>query len=71
MKLVIWIGAAVTLAGLLLICICAARALSARRAGLDDQTLRERLRPLLIINMAGLFVSCLGLMTVVVGAILA
>lgn len=44
--------------------------LRARRANLDDTALRDRMKRLLPLNVAALFLSFLGLMIVVVGIIL-
>ena len=66
----VWIGALITglgLAGVLWSIVLVSRA---RRAGLDDASLRARLHKVLPVNLGGLFVAFLGLMMVVVGVIL-
>lgn len=55
------------LAGLLYCIIAVARA---KRAGLDDAALRERLQKAVAINLGALAVSALGLMIVIVGVFL-
>jgi hypothetical protein len=70
MEWLVWIGAGLTalgFAGIVWTIVAVARA---RRAGLDDAGLRARLGQILPWNLGALFVSCLGLMLVVVGVIL-
>ncbi len=64
-------GAILTLLGLAGILLSAFRVLGARRAGLEDDALRERLRGVMLLNMGALLVSVLGLMMVVLGVFLA
>lgn len=70
MDILIWTGAVVSLAGLAGIVWCILAIAKARRAGLDDTTLRARLQRVVTINLAALFVSVIGLMMVVVGVML-
>ena len=65
--IIIWSGAALTLAGVAGLVACIVYILRLRRAGLDDSTMRAKLQRGVIWNMAALFVSVLGLMLVVVG----
>ncbi|MEI4486823.1 hypothetical protein V8J36_11535 [Frigidibacter sp. MR17.14] len=67
MDWLIWIGAAVSAAGLAGILWCAARVARDRRAGLDDAALRARLQKVVAVNLGALAVSVLGLMMVVMG----
>ena len=66
-----WVGAGLTLAGLVLIGYCIAAALRVRRAGLADEETRARLQRIVFINMGALLLSALGLMSVVLGVFLA
>lgn len=66
----IWIGSAVTLAGIIAILWCVIKVLSARKANLDDVELRRRLAKVLPVNMAALALSVIGLVTVVIGVAL-
>lgn len=66
----IWAGAAVSVAGLAGLFWCIVYALRARRAGLDDAALRARLQRAVVINLAALLVSALGLMMIVIGILL-
>ena len=64
-------GAILTLVGLLGIVVSAVKVIKARRAGLDDDALRDRLQRVMLLNMGALFVSVIGLMMVILGIFLA
>lgn len=66
----IWIGAAISLAGLAGLVWCILRVARARRARLDDAAMRAVLQSVVPMNMGALFLSVIGLMLVVVGVIL-
>lgn len=68
--LLIWAGAALSLAGLGGILWSILTVLRARRAGLPDAELRSRLQSSLTTNMIALAVSVIGLMLVVLGVML-
>lgn len=70
MQALIWIGAFVSLAGIAGLGYCVFRAMKARRAGLSDDAMRAELQRVVVINMAALGVSALGLMMVVMGILL-
>ena len=67
MQMMIWAGAAMTLAGLAGLVWCIVKIAQARRAGLDDAALRARLQQVVAWNFGALAVSALGLMLVVIG----
>lgn len=67
----VWIGTALTLAGLGGILYSGIGAARARRDETDDARLRARLQKLVLWNMAAFGLSALGLMCVVLGVILA
>ncbi len=69
MQALIWIGAAVTLAGLGGLGWCILSVIRARRAGLPDEALRARLQRIVVWNLGALFLSVIGLMLVVVGIV--
>jgi len=71
MTLMVYIGSALALAGLLALGYCIYAAISAKRAGLSDSEMRARLQKIVGINMGALLVSVLGLMSVVMGVFLA
>lgn len=65
------IGTLLAVIGLIALGYCIYAALSAKRAGLPDTEMRERLQRIVGINMGALLVSVLGLMSVVLGVFLA
>lgn len=71
MELLVWIGAGVSLLGMLGLFYCIFQAAKAKRAGLDDDAMRARLKSLVALNMGALFLSAIGLMLVVLGVFLA
>ncbi|GGO56905.1 hypothetical protein SAMN05444398_105265 [Roseovarius pacificus] len=70
MEWLIWLGALVSLTGLAGLVWCIVKVWKARKAGLDDDTLREEIRKVVPLNTGALFLSVLGLMLVVVGILL-
>ncbi len=70
MDYLIWAGAAVSAIGLIGIFYCIAIALKAKRANLPDEEMRARLQRVVLLNMAALLLSMVGLMMVVAGIIL-
>jgi len=70
MQTLIAIGAALTLAGIAGLVWSALVAMRARREGLDDAALRERLRRAVVLNMGALFLSVFGLIAVIAGIML-
>ena len=69
-QMLIWGGALLTLIGLAALIWCIATVMRARRAGLDDETLKQKMRSVLAVNMGALAASMLGLMIVVTGIML-
>jgi len=67
MEWLIWLGAAVSVAGLAGLIWCILTVWRAKRAGLSDDALRERVRGVIALNMAALMLSVLGLIIVVIG----
>ncbi|WP_333714272.1 hypothetical protein [Yoonia sp.] len=70
MDIVIWIGAALSVVGLIGIIYSIIAVARAKRAGLTDEELRARVSKVLPINLGALFVSVIGLMAVIVGVLL-
>ncbi len=68
--MIIIIGAALSLLGLIGIVYCIVTIAKAKRAKLDDEALRARLAQLVPINLGALLVSMIGLMTVIAGIVL-
>jgi hypothetical protein len=71
MEWLIWIGAALTLAGVAGLVACIVIAVRARRAGLTGAAMQARLQRVVALNMAALGVSGIGLAMVVAGIFLA
>lgn len=71
MEWLIWIGAAFTLLGVAGLVWCIVLAMRARKSGLPDDQMRAALQRVVVLNMAALAVSGLGLMCVVFGVMLA
>lgn len=70
MEALIWIGALVSLLGVIGLLWCVLIAARARREGLDDAAMKARLQKVVALNMGALFLSAIGLMMVVVGILL-
>ncbi len=70
MQALIWIGAAISAAGLAGILWCIVTVAGYRRKGLSDEAMRVAMRRAVMVNMAALFTSVIGLMSVVVGIML-
>ena len=66
-EMIVWGGAAVSLAGLVGLIWCILRVNKARKAGLSDDELRAAVQRVLPWNLASLFLSVLGLMMVIMG----
>lgn len=71
MELLVWIGAAISAAGLAGLVWCIFAIARARRAKLPEDAMRARLRQAVTVNMAAFMTSILGLILVIVGVILA
>ena len=70
MEWLVWIGAAVTLAGVAGLVLSILRVRAARASAADEAALRESLRRVIPLNLGALLLSVLGLMMVVVGLLL-
>jgi hypothetical protein len=69
--MLIWIGAALSVLGMVGIIVSIVMVAKAKRAGLEGTEMRARISKILPLNMGALFVSMIGLMMVIVGIILA
>jgi hypothetical protein len=69
MQALIWIGAGLTLLGVLGLVACIVMAFRAKKAGLPDEQMRAVLQRAVILNMGALAVSAIGLMCVVFGVL--
>ena len=70
MTWMIWIGAALTVLGVLGLVWCILMVMRAKKANLADEAMRATLQRAVVLNMAALAVSGLGLMAVVFGVML-
>lgn len=70
MEALIWIGAAVSLFGIMGLMWCIVLALRARNSGLPEEEVNKSLQKVVIYNMGALGVSAIGLMLVVLGIFL-
>ncbi|MEY1555889.1 hypothetical protein AB3Y40_09670 [Yoonia sp. R2331] len=70
MEWLVWIGAMVSVLGLVGIVLSVVLVIRARRAELDDDALRAKLNRVLPLNLGALFLSVIGLMMVVLGVLL-
>jgi hypothetical protein len=71
MEWAIWGGAILTLLGVAGLLWCVVMAVRARRRQLPDEQMKAMLQRVVMLNVAALGVSALGLMLVVFGVILA
>ena len=71
MSYLVWIGTAVTLAGVAGLVASILRVRQARREAPDDAALRAALQRVLPLNLGAFLLSVLGLMLVVMGLVLA
>ena len=71
MTWLVWTGTGLALLGLAIVIYCIVVAIRLRSAGLEDAELRARLQRVVAINMGALLISALGLMSVVLGVMLA
>lgn len=69
-NIIVWIGSGLTLLGLAGLIWCILKALAARRAGLDEPQMQAALQRVVVLNMAALGVSALGLVVVVAGILI-
>ena len=70
MEWLIWMGAALSVAGLAGLIWCIVTIWRAKRAGLTDDALKDRVRRVIPLNMGALLLSVLGLILIVMGVAL-
>lgn len=71
MEVLVWVGAAISLAGLIGLLGCIAKVALAKRKNLSDEELRAEVQKVIPYNMGALLLSVLGLICVMVGLFLA
>lgn len=67
MEWLVWAGALISVVGLLGLILSIIKVSKARRLGLSDEELRAAVQKVVPLNMGALFLSVIGLMTVIVG----
>ena len=67
MEWLVWIGAAISLLGLMGLVMSILRVNRARKSGLSDEELRAAVQAAMPLNLGSLFMSVIGLMVVMVG----
>ncbi|WP_435310861.1 hypothetical protein [Primorskyibacter sedentarius] len=70
MDTLIWIGAAISLLGLIGLVWSIIKVARAKRASLTDEELRKAVQAVMPLNLGALFLSVIGLMIVIVGIFL-
>lgn len=71
MDLLIWIGSALTVVGIIALLWCVKMVVGIRKQTLPEADMRAALQKAVALNMAALGISGIGLMMVVIGVILA
>lgn len=71
MDLLIWIGSALTVVGIIALLWCVKMVIGIRKQALPEAETRAALQKAVALNMAALGISGIGLMMVVIGVILA
>ncbi|RGP36889.1 hypothetical protein [Pseudotabrizicola alkalilacus] len=70
MDMLIWGGAALTMAGVLTLLWCIILAMRARKSALPEDQIKAQLQRVVVLNLGALAVSGLGLIVVVTGIFL-
>lgn len=70
METLIWVGAAVSMTGLVGLVWCILKVWKARKCNQSDEELRATVQSVVPLNTGALFLSVLGLMMVVLGIML-
>ena len=70
MELLIWIGAILSILGVVGLFWCIKSVLKAKKFAASDEELRSNLQKVVPLNMASLFLSAIGLMLVILGIML-
>ncbi|MCC5956450.1 MAG: hypothetical protein JJU07_10115 [Natronohydrobacter sp.] len=70
MGMLVWIGAIVSLLGVVGLAWCVVYVMRLRRQDLEDAVMRARMQKAVLVNFAALAVSTLGLMMVIMGIVL-
>ncbi len=67
MQWLIWVGAVLSLTGFIGLILSILKVNRARKAGLSDEDLRAAVQKAMPLNLGSLFLSVIGLMTIMLG----
>ena len=70
MLILIWGGALLSVFGLIGLLFSMYKVATAKKNSISDQELRESIKAAMPLNLASLFVSVLGLMSVIIGVLM-
>ena len=70
MLILIWCGALLSVFGLIWLLFSMYKVAKAKKNSTSDQELRESIKAAMPLNLASLFVSVLGLMSVIIGVLM-
>lgn len=71
MEWIIWLGAAMTVIGVLMLVYCIVIAVRTRKSELPEEQMKAKLQKVVTLNLGALAISALGLMAVIFGIVLA
>ena len=71
MEWIIWLGAALTVIGVLMLVYCIVIAVKTRKSELPEEQMKAKLQKVVTLNLGALAISALGLMAVIFGIVLA
>lgn len=71
MEWIIWLGAALTVIGVLMLVYCIVFAVKTRQSNLPEDQMKAKLQTVVTLNLGALAISAIGLMAVIFGIVLA
>lgn len=71
MEWIIWLGAALTVIGVLMLVYCIVIAVKTRKSALPEEEMKAKLQKVVTLNLGALAISAIGLMAVIFGIVLA
>ncbi len=71
MEWIIWLGAALTVIGVLMLVYCIVIAVNTRKSALPEEEMKAKLQKVVTLNLGALAISAIGLMAVIFGIVLA
>lgn len=70
MEWIIWLGAALTVIGVLMLIYCIVIAVKTRKSDLPEDQMKVKLQKVVTLNLGALAISAIGLMAVIFGIML-